>query len=309
MAGIADNWTHADVGWYYMYDKVARPGPDRIRVRKDHRPGRLDLHRNLAGGHGKTSPQHRQMLEMAGRYKQCRLANFFPESVRAQLREPGRGFKFFGDGPSWRLMPTVYEEPRLVESLDGEQNAWTIRNDQAFPCPLGVGIARGFRNMRTAVKAGLGGLRRPAPAATVTAAGAADGDRQRTPGRAARSIAVRSGGVDQRGARPSALLARGHAARTDARRRHRGMMLAPGENRITFTADTREGYPDDVNVLLYRLHPLPLEPTSKLRPFAGHGRRRTSGRVGIDQHRDVFAEIVDVGTEGEDGRHRFPYPK
>jgi hypothetical protein len=35
------------------------------------------------------------------------------------------------------------------------------------------------------------------------------------------------------------------------------LTLAPGENRVEFTADAAEGYPGDVNVLLYRLYPLP----------------------------------------------------
>ena len=35
------------------------------------------------------------------------------------------------------------------------------------------------------------------------------------------------------------------------------LTLAPGENRVEFTADAVEGYPGDVNVLFYRLCPLP----------------------------------------------------
>jgi hypothetical protein len=34
------------------------------------------------------------------------------------------------------------------------------------------------------------------------------------------------------------------------------LTLQPGENRITFSADTVHGYPGDVNVLFYRLWPL-----------------------------------------------------
>jgi hypothetical protein len=37
-----------------------------------------------------------------------------------------------------------------VESLDGKQNVWTINNDLSVPCPLGVEIACGFRNVPTA---------------------------------------------------------------------------------------------------------------------------------------------------------------
>jgi hypothetical protein len=94
-------------------------------------------------------PRARQMIEMVGRYEQCRLARPFPESVLEQLREPGRDFKLFRDGSGWKIHRAVYEEPRYVESLDGTQNVWTIRNDRPTPCPLGVEIARGSRNVPT----------------------------------------------------------------------------------------------------------------------------------------------------------------
>ena len=164
----------------------------------------------------------------AGPLRECGLAKFFPENVQAILRA-GQGFEALRDGPSWRLMRKDYEEPGLVEALDGRQNAWTITNDQASPRPLGVGIACGFRKVPTAVKAGLGGLRPPAPAATGTAAGAADGDRQRTPGRAARSIAVRSGALTSEGPGGVHFWPGGMQRRTDARRRHRGADARAGQ--------------------------------------------------------------------------------
>ena len=34
------------------------------------------------------------------------------------------------------------------------------------------------------------------------------------------------------------------------------LMLQHGENRVTFSAETAEGYPGDVNLLFYRLGPL-----------------------------------------------------
>jgi hypothetical protein len=38
------------------------------------------------------------MIEMVGQYEACRLAKFFPESVQAKLREPGKDFKLFRNG-------------------------------------------------------------------------------------------------------------------------------------------------------------------------------------------------------------------
>jgi hypothetical protein len=34
------------------------------------------------------------------------------------------------------------------------------------------------------------------------------------------------------------------------------LVLQPGENRVTFSAENAEGFPGDVNVLYYRLKPL-----------------------------------------------------
>lgn len=149
MQSMAANWTRSDVGWYYMFADVRPDQIEYVCAKTIGLDGSISIETSLA-----TMDQHpraRQMIEMVGRYEQCRLARFFPDSVRELLREPGKDFKLFrdGDGDGWQLYRAAYEEPRYVESLDGTQNVWTIRNDQPTPCPLGVEIARGSRNVPT----------------------------------------------------------------------------------------------------------------------------------------------------------------
>lgn len=149
MEGMAANFTRSDVGWYYMFADVRPDQIEYVCAKTIGLDGSISIETSLA-----TMDQHaraRQMIEMVGRYEQCRLARPFSDSAREQLREPGRDFKLFrnGSGSGWQLYRAVYEEPRYVESLDGTQNVWTIRNDQLAACPLGVEIARGSRNVPT----------------------------------------------------------------------------------------------------------------------------------------------------------------
>jgi hypothetical protein len=148
MLTMAANFTHADVGWYYMYNEVRPDQIEYVCAKTIGLDGSISIETSQAAM--EKHPRARQMLEMAGRYERCRLANFFPESIKARLREPGRDFQLFEDRGGWKLWRASYEEPRFVEALDGRQNTWTIRNDQPVPCPLGVEIACGFRNVPTA---------------------------------------------------------------------------------------------------------------------------------------------------------------
>jgi hypothetical protein len=148
MLDMIDNLTHPDVGWYYMYDEVRPDQIEYVCAKTIGLDGSISIETSQAAM--ERHPRARQMVEMVGRYEQCRLANFFPPHVKTLLREPHHDFKLFRDGAGWKLLRAVYEEPRFVESLDGKQNAWTIKNERSAPCPLCVEIACGFRNVLTA---------------------------------------------------------------------------------------------------------------------------------------------------------------
>jgi len=148
MAGMAANFTRRDVGWYYMFNDVRPDQIEYVCAKTIGIEGSISIETSVATL--ERHPRARQMIEMVGRYEQCRLADHFGEAVKEQLREPGKDFKLFRENSAWRLYRASYEEPRCVESLDGKQNVWTIKNDLSVPCPLGVEIACGFRNVPTA---------------------------------------------------------------------------------------------------------------------------------------------------------------
>ena len=144
--GQAANFTRSDIGWYYMF--------------RDVRPDQIEYVRAKALGIGasisiecsraslEALPLSRPTFEMLSRYEQCRRGNVFPEATRARLQEPGKDFRLFEDGAGgWELLRAVYEEPRTVDVLDGEQNVWTITNDLPGPCQLGVEVVRGKREV------------------------------------------------------------------------------------------------------------------------------------------------------------------
>jgi len=148
MAGMAANFTRRDVGWYYIFNDVRPDQIEYVCAKTIGIEGSISIETSVATM--ERHPRARQMIEMVGRYEQCRLADHFGERVREQLREPGKDFKLFHADSGWKLCRADYEEPRYVESLDGKQNVWTIKNDLSVPCPLGVEIACGFRNVPTA---------------------------------------------------------------------------------------------------------------------------------------------------------------
>lgn len=148
MLGMEANFTRPDVGWYYMYTDVRPDQIEYVCAKTVGLDGSISIETSQDAM--EKHPRARQMMEMLGRYEACRLAGAFPEDVRALLREPGKDFKLLRDGPGWKLLRAVYEEPRFVEALDGKQNVWTITNERSEPVPLGVEIACGFRNVPTA---------------------------------------------------------------------------------------------------------------------------------------------------------------
>ncbi len=77
------------------------------------------------------SPANARMQEyltMAGWYERLRLANYFSESVKEQLRQPGKDFHLVqADDGQWQLLPTDYLAHK-VTGLDNGANAWSVHN-------------------------------------------------------------------------------------------------------------------------------------------------------------------------------------
>jgi hypothetical protein len=151
MQAMASNFTRPDVGWYYMFDDVRPDQIEYVCAKALGMDSSISIETSLESM--EKHARARQMIEMVGRYEQCRLGRFLPESVREAFREPGKDFKLFHEsergGSGWQIYRAAYEELRYVEFLDGKQNAWTIKNDQSVACPLGVEIAHGSRNVPT----------------------------------------------------------------------------------------------------------------------------------------------------------------
>jgi hypothetical protein len=146
--GMGDNWTRPDVGWYYIFTEVRPDQIEYVCAKVLGIDGSISIETSQA-----ALEKHvygRRMVDMLGRYEQCRLARHFSPSLRTLLCEPGKDFRLAGGPGKWQLYRAQYELPRVVESLDGRQNTWTLHNDQAKPCPLAVEITCGARNLPTA---------------------------------------------------------------------------------------------------------------------------------------------------------------
>jgi len=142
------NLTRPDVGWYYMYTDVRPDQIEYVCAKVLGIDGSISIETSQA-----ALEKHafgRRMIEMVGRYEECRLAGFFPPAVRALLREPGQDFRLCGDESAWKLYRASYETPRVVEYLNGRDNVWSIRHDGPLPGSVAVEITRGARSIPTA---------------------------------------------------------------------------------------------------------------------------------------------------------------
>ncbi|OGV69646.1 MAG: hypothetical protein A3K19_00010 [Lentisphaerae bacterium RIFOXYB12_FULL_65_16] len=69
-----------------------------------------------------------EYITMAGRYERLRLANYFPETVKEQLRQPGKDFHLVQrDDGEWRLLPADYQMHKVTGFDDGTTN-WEVVN-------------------------------------------------------------------------------------------------------------------------------------------------------------------------------------
>jgi len=140
--GMATQFLRADVGWYYMFSQV---DPDQIEYVCAKALGAdASISIECSRQSLESLPRAREMIEMIGRWEQCRRANYFPEAVKAKLREKGRDFRLFPDGQGgWQLLQAAYEPPRTIPAFDGVANVWTVENDRPQACRGALAILRG----------------------------------------------------------------------------------------------------------------------------------------------------------------------
>ena len=139
--GMGDNWTKADIGWYYWFSDARPDQIEYVCARALGIDGSISLETSPAATG--SLAQSRQMYEMIGRWERARRANAFPPAVKAKLLEMQKDFKVFPDGKGgWKLYRAAYETPRVVNVLDGVDNVYSINNDLGKPCTLGFELVR-----------------------------------------------------------------------------------------------------------------------------------------------------------------------
>ncbi len=81
-----------------------------------------------------VSPRHPanarqdELLTIVGQYERLRLAGYFTETVKEQLREPRAEFQLVRDeAGQWQFLPTDYLTHK-VTALDNGSNHWTVHN-------------------------------------------------------------------------------------------------------------------------------------------------------------------------------------
>lgn len=138
--GMGNNWTSADVGWYYWFKDVRPDQMEYICAKVLGIDGSISMETSVDATD--RLAQSRQLYEAMGRWDRARSERAFPAATRAKLLEPKKDFKLFGESRKWRLYRAAYDEPRMVDTLDGIQNVWTISNDSGADATLGFEFVR-----------------------------------------------------------------------------------------------------------------------------------------------------------------------
>jgi hypothetical protein len=75
-----------------------------------------------------TYPLFRKLTGIIKQYEELRQSNYFSDSIRILLREPGKEFTLFReDNGRWNFRPVVYDKHK-VAGLNHESSRWTITN-------------------------------------------------------------------------------------------------------------------------------------------------------------------------------------
>lgn len=138
--GMNNNWTSADIGWYYWFSDVRPDQMEYICARVLGIDGSISMETSVAATD--RLAQSRQLYEAMGRWDAARAEKAFGPAIKQKLLEPKRDFKLFGKPHNWQLCRAAYEEPRIVDALDGDQSVWTINNDSGQTVNLGFELVR-----------------------------------------------------------------------------------------------------------------------------------------------------------------------
>ncbi|MHC4796978.1 MAG: hypothetical protein ACYTF1_10075, partial [Planctomycetota bacterium] len=87
----------------------------------------------------KTVPAYQRLAPIMKRYEDLRHANYFDESTKAKLKEPGKEFKLLqGNNGRWQFRRAQYAKHK-VESTDPDRNKWSVDNPfEAQPVKLRI---------------------------------------------------------------------------------------------------------------------------------------------------------------------------
>lgn len=88
-------------------------------------PISLNTYKSILDGNGRT----REIFSIIKNWEELKLAGYFPERIREQLKEPGQEFTLEQKAKGkWQVRPVTYAPDKYVGKVDGQQNVWTFSN-------------------------------------------------------------------------------------------------------------------------------------------------------------------------------------
>ena len=99
-------------------------------------PISLSTDKRRLDGNGRTQ----EIFSMIRNWEELKIAGYFPEHLREQLKQPNREFALeqTRDG-KWQVRPVTYAPETYVAGVDGKQNVWSFHSDHPAQ-PMRVSI-------------------------------------------------------------------------------------------------------------------------------------------------------------------------
>ena len=89
-------------------------------------PISLSTDKRRLDGNGRTQ----EIFAMIRNWEELKIAGYFPEGIREQLKEPDCEFSLEQRAEGkWQIRPVTYAPQKYVAKIDGEQNVWTFHSE------------------------------------------------------------------------------------------------------------------------------------------------------------------------------------
>ncbi|MPM77176.1 hypothetical protein SDC9_124176 [bioreactor metagenome] len=137
----AEHFAFADVGWYGLDPAIRLNAIEYIASKCMACDGSISIQGSRMSLD--MHPQGREIMEMLGRYEECRVSRAFGKDVTDMMLDKEKDFRLYGNAKTgWKLFEANFSRDQIVEKIDGQNNVWTVENPWPEPQAFALEILR-----------------------------------------------------------------------------------------------------------------------------------------------------------------------